>query len=109
MRRRERERFVRLCRDLIAGLGGVPTDEPDRWHLETRHGLLTLRVAENTVSGPGTVFTRFDDPGRASPHTGCNPHSGKWNMHYFGSWTVAAALADVEGSLRSVLPEQQTA
>lgn len=108
MRKRDRQRFVRGCCELIADLGGVRADGQYQWELATRHGRLRLHVTENTDSGPGTVFTRFDDPGAAQPHTGCNPHSGKWNHHYFGDWTVDAAMSDVERCLRSVLPEQPT-
>jgi hypothetical protein len=104
MRKRDRQRFVRLCNELIARLGGVPSDGICRWELATRYGPLGLTVSENRIEGPGTVFTRFDDPQTARRHVDCNPYSGKWNHHYFDGWTVEAAIADLERWLRSVLP-----
>jgi hypothetical protein len=104
MRKRDRQLFVRRCHDLIARLGGIRTDGFYQWELPTRYGQLGLSVTENTTSGPGTVFTRFDDPKAAHPHTNCNPYSGKWNHHYFGDWTVDDALAEFECRLQSVLP-----
>jgi hypothetical protein len=116
MRKRDRQRFIRRCRELIARLGGVGTDGLYQWQLSTRYGRLGLSVIKNTTGGPGTVFTRFDDPKAAHPQTGCNPYSGKWNHHYFDNWTVDDALTDVERRLRSVVlmtdcaePQLQTA
>ena len=104
MRQRDRRLFVQRCAALIADLGGVPVDGLYQWELATRFGRLSLSVIENTTVGPGTVFTRFDDPKTAQPQTGCNPYSGKWNHHYFDNWTVDIALTDIEHCLRSVLP-----
>ena len=104
MRKRDRQRFVRHCQDLIISLGGVRSEGFNEWELQTRYGRLGLTVRENATTGPGTVYTRFDDPTTAHPHTGCNPHSGKWNHHYFDGWTVDTAVIDIEHCLRSVLP-----
>jgi hypothetical protein len=104
MRKRDRQRFVRLCNELIARLGGVRSDGIYQWQLATRYGRLDLTVRENRCEGPGTVLTRFDDPSTARRHFDCNPYSGKWNHHYFDGWTVEVAVADLERRLRSVLP-----
>lgn len=104
MRKRDRQRFVRRCNELIARLGGVRSDGMYQWELATRYGRLGLTVRENWREGPGTVFTRFDDPSTARRHLECNPYSGKWNHHYFDGWTVEAAIADFEYRLQSVLP-----
>jgi hypothetical protein len=104
MRKRDRERFVRLANKLIESLGGRHLDRHDEWELETRFGRLLLHVVENRIEGPGTVFTRFDNAKAAHPHTGCNPHSGKWNHHFFDGWSVDAALTDLEYQLKKVLP-----
>ena len=104
MRKRDRERFVKRCNEVIASLGGTRSDGIYQWELATRYGSLGLSVSENRFEGPGTVFTRFDDPKAARRHTNCNPHSGKWNHHYFDGWTVETALADFEYRVRSVLP-----
>lgn len=104
MRKRDRQRFVRQCNELIARLGGVSSDGMYQWELATRYGQLRLTVRENRFEGPGTVFTRFDDPSTARRHLDCNPYSGKWNHHYFDGWTVEAAVADFEYRLKSVLP-----
>jgi hypothetical protein len=89
---------------MIGRLGGVRSDGIYQWELATRYGRLDLTVRENRCEGPGTVFTRFDDPSTAHRHLDCNPYSGKWNHHYFDGWTVEAAIADLEHRLRSVLP-----
>ncbi len=105
MRKRDRERFVRRCNELIASLEGIRSEGIYQWELSTRYGLLGLTVRENRLEGPGTVFTRFDCPIAARRHTNCNPYSGKWNHHYFDGWTAESALDDFEHRLRSVLPE----
>jgi hypothetical protein len=106
MRKRDRQRFVHRCHELIKTFGGVRTEGFYEWALPTRYGRLGLTVTENTAGGPGTVFTRFDDPQAAHPHTGCNRFSGKWNHHYFDNWTVDTALADLECDLHRVLPAE---
>ena len=104
MRKKDRERFVKMATQLLLDLGakqdggmGYP------FTLETKVGLLRLHVTENTTSGPGTVFTRFDDPKAARQFTDCNAHSGKWNHHYFDG-TVEAAIENLTFWLRKVLP-----
>jgi acetylornithine deacetylase/succinyl-diaminopimelate desuccinylase-like protein len=104
MRKRDRQRFVKQANKLIESLGGVHRERHNEWELETRFGRLVLHVTENYVGGPGTVFTRFDDPSIAKRNVCCNRCSGKWNHHYFEEWTVETALVDLEYRLRKVLP-----
>ena len=104
MRTRDRERFERKANELIRNLGATQ-DDGGYWHLETILGPLELRVEKHKgrkPGGPGSVFARFDDPQRATELTFCNPHSGKWNHHYFGGWTTPQALADLAFHLRRV-------
>ena len=103
MRERDRRRFVRLCNDLIARMGGVRSHGLYQWELPTRYGRLGLTTRQDGCQGPGTVFTRFDEPHRVDRQINANPYSGKWNHHYFDGWTVEAAFADFECRLRSVL------
>ncbi len=112
MRQRDRDRFIKKAHALIESLGATMGDD-DRWHLETKAGELTLSVDENTIGGPGIVFTRFLEPKRAikvvpgaheNPvHSTINPYSGKWNFHYTGGWQVDDALEDLEHRLRGVI------
>ena len=95
MRKRDRQRFVRLCNELIARLGGVRSDGIYQWELATRYGRLDLTVRENRFEGPGTVFTSFDDPSTAGSHLDCNPYSGKWNYHYAESHAIEVVLLDL--------------
>ena len=71
--------------------------------IQTKVGLLHLLVTENTTTGPGTVFTRFDDPKAASAIVDCNPHSGKWNHFYFEG-TVEYAIESLSLLLKQVMP-----
>ena len=104
MRIRDRERFERRANELIESLGATQ-DEGGYWHLETLLGPLQLRVEKHDgrkPGGPGSVFARFDNPKPAYELTDCNPHSGKWNHHYFDGWTTPQALSDLAFHLRRV-------
>lgn len=105
MNKRERDRFVKQANALIENLGGTISfrDERYPWRLETQVGPLFLFVEENTIGGPGTVFTRFENPSDAKQLVECNPYSGKWNHHFFDGWTVKDALEHLEFWLRKVL------
>ncbi|MHC4299603.1 MAG: hypothetical protein ACYS7Y_20175 [Planctomycetota bacterium] len=108
MNKRDRAKFVKGATDLIEKYGGVPGGFYD-WEMETKYGKLYLRIDNSWSSatvGPGTVFTRFDEPKRASQDIPCNEFSGKWNHHYFRHWTVQQALTDLEYQLRKVGSEQ---
>lgn len=100
MRKRDRERFIRKACELIESLGAE--SDGDYWHLDTQCGRLRLHVVENAIEGPGTVFTRFEEPERARLLVECNPYSGKWNHHYFGTWRVDDALADLQYQLERI-------
>lgn len=113
MRQRDRDRFVKKANALIDSLGAIRIDGTA--YLETKAGRLTIRVddAKYQTNGLGTVFTHFHEPKRAldvvwgaheNPvHSSVNPHSGKWNFHYFSEWTVIDALEDLEYQLRKVM------
>jgi hypothetical protein len=105
MKKRNRESFAKKANALIERLGAEPVDEWYPWRLKTKAGMLSLRVEFNELRnhGPGTVFTRFDSPPDAKCLTDCNPHSGKWNHHFFDGWTVEDALKHLEFQLRGVL------
>ena len=103
MKKAERRRFVKGIIDYLLSIGAVYDGE---WYydIETPVGLLRVRPDENTIGGPGSVFCRFDEPKRAKEAgVGCNPHSGKWNHHYFDGWPVEIALEDFQAKLGSVL------
>ncbi len=97
------------ARKILESLGATlaPGEFPlHGWRLETRFGGLGLTIDPGfSGSGPGTVFTRFDDPARARKGVSCNQYTGKWNHHYFTGVTLETALEDLEGQLCSVLPE----
>jgi hypothetical protein len=93
-------RAVKLLLDLGAQQDG---GEMYRFALPTKAGLLRLHPDDHQTEGLGTVFSRFDDPQAARQLVDCNPHSGKWNHHYFGGWTLHAALTDLSTQLRRVL------
>jgi len=106
MRQRDRHRWAKRANALIESLGAEPVDEWYPWRLKTKVGMLSLLVeAHEThhLGGPGTVFTRFDSPPDAKQVVNCNPHSGKWNHHYYQSWTGPNALANLEQLLRSII------
>lgn len=105
MKKHNREKWAKRANALIESLGAEPVDDHYPWRLETKAGMLSLRVEANALRnhGPGTVFTRFDSPPDAKYLIDCNPYSGKWNHHFFDGWTVEEALAALEHSLRHVL------
>jgi hypothetical protein len=102
---KQRQQFLAKVLQLLQSVGAVETDSTYRLTLETKAGRLALHPDQNETTGLGTVFTRFDDPQRAVALLGqsVNPHSGKWNHHYFDAWTVKSALADFEFQIRRVL------
>lgn len=104
--KRDREEFVQKCEALIVKFGGEKQDGLNDWKITTRFGVMGLTVREHKArdTGPGVVFTRFDDPTAAHDSTACNPHSGKWNHHYFKGWTTKSALEDFARQLKGVLP-----
>lgn len=103
--KRDKERFVKACEALIVELGGTRQDGLNDWTIDTRFGALGLTARENPArdTGPGTVFTRFDDPTAAGRTVNCNPFSGKWNHHYWKGWTADAAFTDFAWQLRRIL------
>jgi len=104
MRKQDRERFVKQATQLLLDLGATAeVGKSYPFTLNTKTGLLRLHVTENTTSGPGTVFTRFDDPEAARAIVNCNPHSGKWNHHYFDG-AVEAAIKNLSYWLKKIVP-----
>ncbi len=104
MRKQERERFVKQATQLLFDLGAQQSEWLGyEFAIQTKVGLLHLRVTENTTQGPGTVFTRFDDPEAARELVDCNPASGKWNHFYFDG-TVEEAINNLAFWLKKVMP-----
>lgn len=104
MNKRDRQRFVEEATALIEKYGGVTTNKRGdyEWEMQTKYGRLVLRVDDGWNNGPGTVFTRFDEPKRAFGDTNCHPTSGNWSHHYFNCWTLKNALNELEFQLRQV-------
>jgi hypothetical protein len=96
-----RQQFITKVTALLLGLGAEPLDY--EFVLHTKGGRLKLHPTDNMVEGLGTVFTRFDDPRAAMQLVACNPHSGKWNFHFFDGWTVEAAIQELAFQLNTVL------
>lgn len=112
----ERRRFVTAASSLIETHGGTPSRLPyqngitgglhTEFMLDSKFGPLRMSVYERTTDsgGPGDVMTQFEFARLAAPQTGCNPHSGKWNHHYFSPWTTDDAFDDVERWLKQIQP-----
>jgi len=90
--------FAKKAKAVIQQHGGQPDDGTYEWKMDTRFGPLRLSVDGDAV------MTKFDFPHLAHDELGCNPFSGKWNFHYFDSWTVEQAIADLEWRLNIVKP-----
>jgi len=106
MRQRERNRWAKQANELIESLGAKPVDEWYPWRLETKAGKLSLRVeahGKSQLDGLGIVFTRFDSPPDAKAVVDCNPHSGKWNHHYFKELTGPRALENLKLLLENIV------
>lgn len=104
--------FQKGAREILESLGAVNVSGPcDEWLLKTKYGDLTLHIDinyEGRDSGPGTVFTRFEDPKRA--HEGgvdCNSYTGKWNHHFFKGSDLEYALYSLRFLLKDVVPEKK--
>ena len=104
IRQQERERFVKSAKKLLLDLGAEQSERlAYEFAVQTKAGILRILVTENTTTGPGTVFTRFDNPEAARELVDCNPHSGKWNHFYFDE-TVDQAIGNLTFWLKQVLP-----
>jgi len=90
--------FTKKAEAVIQKHGGQPDDGTYEWKMETRFGPLHLSIDNDSV------MTRFDFPHLAHPELGCNPYSGKWNHHYFNTWTVEQAVADLDEKLTRITP-----
>ncbi len=99
--KKQRQRFVSSVTAMLIDLGAEPLDY--EFVLQTKAGRLKLHPTENMAVGLGTVFTRFDNPQAARKLVCCNPHSGKWNFHFFDGWTVEAAIQELAFQLNKVL------
>jgi len=99
--KKQRQQFITRVAAMLIGLGAESLDY--EFVLQTKVGRLKLHPTENMAEGLGTVFTRFDDPQAARQLVGCNPHSGKWNFHFFSGWTVEAAIREIAVQLNKVL------
>jgi hypothetical protein len=64
--------------------------------------LPSVHPDSNDTIGPGTIFTRFDDPHAAVQLADSNRFSGKWNFHYFDDWTAETAIDDLSVRLKTV-------
>ena len=101
-RKKRRELFLAEAKQLLIDLGAQQVG--DGYILHTKAGRLTLHPDDHDYAGEvGTVFSRFDNPQAARRFVDCNPHSGKWNHHYFNGWTVETAIADLASQLRRIL------
>lgn len=107
---RDRQAFVERVREIIMGAGA--RDDVDRLIYDyvipaTRVGPLYVSVHEScNGDGLGWIACRFLYPQVAAEIVGgerLNPHSGKWNHHYFGPWTLDDAVADFSRSLKAIL------
>jgi len=97
----KRIQFLKQAKQLLLDLGATPVGE--EFVLVTKAGKLKLHPSDWDGEEIGTVFGRFDDPDVARQLVDCNRFSGKWNHHYFSTWTVETAIADLAYWLRRVL------
>jgi hypothetical protein len=84
------------------------------WELFTRAGLLAVSVVADDsrkLHHSMQVFTCFDIPEKALKvlRYGVNPHSGKWNHHYFQTegTTPQEAFDDVTARLGQLLIKEK--
>jgi len=104
MKKKDREQFVKQATQLLLDLGATQEEGGAySFSLQTKAGRLRIQVTENTTKGPGSVFTRFDDPKAAKELVDCNAATGKWN-HYFFEGTVEAAIDNLSFWLKKVMP-----
>ena len=98
--------FLQVIGDYLQTIGAVLTPEKLYSHsLHTIVGTLILDPKPCVFAGPGVIFARFDDPQTARQHgVDCNPHSGKWNHHYFHPTTAEEAVRDFEAQIQRILP-----
>lgn len=88
--KKRNERYAKELDKMLRELGARP-DPDDRIKmgyqlLDTRFGLLRLSTSANVAQEGATLFSRFEEPQRAAGQLShVNPHSGKWNHHFFGT------------------------
>jgi hypothetical protein len=121
MNKKDREQLLKWFLKAMKNLGaaqemtlGPSCRWPCRWQLQTELGLLRLSFREET----GTIFCRFQNPGRASEvlnpnkdsgpvrnYNRLNPYSGKWNFH-FGKTSAKEAWTEFWSELQPILLEE---
>lgn len=69
--------FDLRIREIVLNLGAVETRESNRFVLDTKAGLLSIKPYGDWIA------CRFDEPARAKSLVAgpINPYSGKWNWH----------------------------
>lgn len=93
--------YVETLTPVLLELGCVPTGRGfPQYTLETRAGRLNVSVSANVSDFGAAVYTKFDDVEAAVKLLGGNdfyhqpnPHTGKWNHHFFGVPVEDAAHA----------------
>jgi hypothetical protein len=101
-------RFVARLRAVLEELGcRQATMSFYQYTLETRAGLLRVSVHPNSSSAGAWVAARFEEPRRATELLGHgfsdnpNPHTGKWNHHFFDeAFSTDESIAEAESHLR---------
>jgi hypothetical protein len=61
---------------------GEVSDNHYKYMLHTKYGKLYITIHSEDVE---TVFTKFDEPGKAKDAFNCNQLNGKYNFHYNNS------------------------
>lgn len=95
--------LVLLVRDFLLGLGAAPGKNGYDFRVETACGPLDVQLY------PEWVACRFEDVEAAKsclPHGSgdrLNPHSGKWNFHYFGCDDMRRAAREFAVAVDGVL------
>lgn len=92
------DRFRAAVAEWLRSLGAVESSKMYEWRIETVAGTLMI---DPSPYDP-TVFTRFDEPGRARAiGIDCNRYTGKWNFH---ADDHATAIEVFQRALTRILP-----
>jgi len=108
---KQAKEFTKKVSEFLTSIGA--TEKEDvlgyGWHVETTCGVLKVIVPtpeSNAKSTVATIFTRFEDPKRASARLHlktCNPFSGKWNFH---EYTTERCLESFTDHVTKILPQE---
>lgn len=107
------DELVAKLTEVVRSFGPLPVKcvDPTEMVLDTKYGLLHVKIRPNLANPGASVYMWFEEPARANDGLGpihmCNSHSGKWNEFYFDE-SHAESVCRLRAKLETVCPPRTT-